>query len=654
MSKRTNNKKAKQSSPAVPIKKSVEKNPSKPSNITLHLAIIALFAFILYFNTLQNGFAFDDSVVITGNNFTKEGIKGIPALATHDLFAGIYGQSLELTGGRFRPIPLITHALEYQFWGEAHPGCYHFINILLYALAGFMMFLLLKKILNGATLISFIATLIFIVHPIHTEVVANIKSRDEILCFIFLMLTLFYLFRAVNESSKKYFGISLLFYLLSLLTKENGITFLAVIPLVLYFFTKEKTKDIFKRSLPFIVIAVVYLLVRSALLHTASIKDSTDIMENPFYGIAFGEKLATISHIMGKYLLLMFFPHPLSCDYSYNQIPFIGWSSIDALIPLLIHLALLVYAIATCKKKNIFSFCILFYFITISIVTNVFFNIGAPMGERFVFLPSFAFCLAASIVITKLVKTPEKSTALIPVKLYLPLLIIFIPSTYKTITRNKDWKNDETLFSADVKTVPNSGKAHYYYGNLLFSYYTDSLQSPRRKYLIETAKQHTLIASQIAPNFFFAHLNLGNIYYEEGNSDSAIYHYNRVVAIIPPSSVKENGVIKINSSKTYIQAMQDLARCWAMMKKSPDKGIEILNTALKYQPDDALTLEYLGICNLMKGDNTSALNYFNKSLQLKPDNAEALNYLGQMYQFAKNTLKAKEYFDKANQLKVQH
>ena len=410
----------------VSAKRTAQKNSSAPKNFKLHFAIIALFAFVLYANTLRNGFAFDDSVVITGNNFTKEGLKGIPALVTHDLFAGIYGQSLELSGGRYRPLTLVTHAIEYQLWGDKHPGYDHFINILLYAIAGWVMFITLSRLLKGATVTAFLATLIFIAHPIHTEVVANIKSRDEIICFVFLMLTLNYLLRFIFEGTKKYLGISLLCYLLSLFTKEHGITFLAIIPLTIYFFTEERTKDIFKRALPYLGIAVFYLLLRSALLHTGNIKDSTDVMENPFYGVPLAEKLATISHILGKYLLLLIFPDPLSSDYSYNAIPYITWSDLNAIIPMLVYLFLGIFAIVTFKQKNIFSYCVLFFLISISIVSNIFFNIGAPMGERFVFLPSFAVCIAAAVLIMKLMKQDEKSQAIVPSKLFLPLAIIAI------------------------------------------------------------------------------------------------------------------------------------------------------------------------------------------------------------------------------------
>ncbi|HEY6162124.1 MAG TPA: tetratricopeptide repeat protein [Bacteroidia bacterium] len=639
----------------VTAQKQQSKKAIAPTSLRLYFAIIALFAFVLYFNTTQNGFAFDDSVVITQNNYIKNHEYG--KLLTHDLFAGIYGQSLELTGGRFRPLPLLTHAIEYNFWGIDHPGRDHFVNILLYALAGLVLFLTLKQLLKGELLTSFIATLLFIAHPIHTEVVANIKSRDEIICFIFLMLTLFFLLRFYSEGTKKLLYYSFLFYLLSLFSKEHGITFLAIIPLTLYFFTDELPKNILKRTLPFAGIAVFYLLLRSQLLHTSNIHDSTDVMENPFYGVPFGEKLATISHILGKYLLLLFFPHPLSCDYSYAQIPYIGWGSLHALVPLLVYLSLGIFAIMTSRKKNIFSFCILFFLITISIVSNIFFNIGAPMGERFVFLPSMAVCLAVAVALVKWLRPVQKPGQLLPAKITLPLLVLLVPASIKTFSRNPDWKDNETLFGTDVQTVPNSGKANYYYANVLYNDYVDSsgknLLSPeRKKYLLETSKKHTLIAANIAPRFFHAHLNLGKIYIELGQADSAIYHLDKVVEIIPPSTQKIDGKTVITASEKYMEAMQDLARAWAVLKQNPGKAIEILNTALQYGQNNPTTLMYLGRCNAMLGKNDVALDYYNRSLQYNPSNAEVYQDLSQMYNYMGNKTKAQECAGMAARLKA--
>ncbi len=160
-------------------------------------AYILLFSFavLLYANTLNHNFAFDDSVVITGNKYTLQGIDGIKTLATTDLFYGIYGNSLDLEGGRWRPLTLVMFAIEYQIFGDnATP--YHLINILLYGITAIVLFMTLLQMFSfltskkggGGEILAFLTTLLFIAHPLHTEVVANIKSRDEIVSFLFLCL----------------------------------------------------------------------------------------------------------------------------------------------------------------------------------------------------------------------------------------------------------------------------------------------------------------------------------------------------------------------------------------------------------------------------------------------------------------------------------
>ena len=158
------------------------------------------------------------------------------------------------------------------------------------------------------------------------------------------------------------------------------------------------------------------------------------------------------------------------------------------------------------------------------------------------------------------------------------------------------------------------------------------------------------MAAAIAPRFYHAHFNLGMIYIEEGNGDSAIYHFSKVAEIIPPQTIHEDGKTKVIASEKYITAMQNLARSYAMLKHNADKGIEVLNTALIYGQNNASTLEYLGICYAMKGDNTNALMYYNKSLAVNPNNAGIYNNIGQMYMYAKDSLKAQEYFNKAKAL----
>jgi tetratricopeptide (TPR) repeat protein len=624
MSKGKQNKVIKQSS-GKPLSNNNAKNPSPRRIIVLGLAILAC---VLYLNTLNHNYAFDDSVAITDNQFTKQGIKGIPKLLTQDFFAGIYDKGLELGGGRYRPLSLITFAIEYQFFG-ANPFIGHLINMLLYALTIIVLFKMLEEIFPVNFWLCAIASALFAAHPIHTEVVANIKSRDEILSFIFLCLTLMYLFRYLRVNKKSLLIYSLVSYFLSLLAKENGMTFIAIIPLTIFCFTDKNFKQSVISAVPFFIIAIVYFVIRTSLVGIIGDRDNPDIMENPFVNASLGDKYATIIHILGKYLWMLFYPNPLSCDYSFNQIPIISFGNVKAIFPLIVYLVLGVYATLNIKKKNIVAYCILFYLFSISIVSNIVFNIGAPMGERFLFLPSLAFCIVIAHLGLKLFKSP---TAMKPNKLFLAI-VIFVLGIYsfKTFSRNKDWKDNETLFSADAKTVPNSAKIRYYYGNTLLNHMLGDKANPDRVKKLTIALNEVNASIAINPKFHHAYYAKGMICQELGMADSAIAAYNNVLKLQP----------------THINTQSALGTVYGKMKGDFDNAIKYLTVAVKYNPKDGSAYENLGIAYAMKKDFNSSLKAFEQALKLKPESAQSYLNIAITYQNMGNKQKADEFFEKA-------
>lgn len=612
-------------------KKSKDK-PAVPLKVRNRmLFFLAFLAIALYINTLHHSYAFDDSVAITDNQFTLKGVQGIPELLTKDFFAGIYGKGLELGGGRYRPLSLITFAIEHQIApGNASIG--HLGNIVFYALTAVVMFLMLLELFPGTLLFSFIVSVLFTAHPIHTEVVANIKSRDEILCFLGLCLTLLWLFKYVRTGSKKFMVLSCIAYFLSLLSKENGITFLLILPLALFCFAGKDVKKSIVTSLPLIAVAVVYVAMRTALVGMIGDRTNPDIMENPFVNTGFADRMATIFCILGKYLQLLFVPHPLSCDYSYNEIPIIGWGSIKAIVPFLIYVAMGIYAIVQIRKKEyIAAFGIVIYLSSLFLVSNIVFNIGAPMGERFLFLPSFGFCLAIVALAMKYAKIARNAPFKFYPVLFIPLALIVLGFSYKTVVRNRDWYDNYTLFGADVKNAPNSAKIHYYYGNNLLQRAMKEKDPQKKQAGFEEALKHTRIATVINPVFHHAHYNLGLTFQEMGQGDSAIAAYQRVLALQP----------------THINTQGALGSAYGKLKGDFDNAIRYLSKAVEYNPSDGNSFENLGIAYAMKRDFPSSLAAFEKAMKLKPNDAGSYMNLGITYQNMGDTVNANKYLEMA-------
>ena len=162
-----------------PKKKAARKKP----DLTARSISVLLFAIsaAVYVNTLGHDFALDDAIVITGNEYTKQGLAGIDEHLTRDSFTGFFGNERDLVmGGRYRPMSLIFFSIEYALFGET-PVVGHFLNLLYYGLLVILIYFWLWRLTREGAhrlwSLPFVAALLFAVHPLHTEVVANIKGR---------------------------------------------------------------------------------------------------------------------------------------------------------------------------------------------------------------------------------------------------------------------------------------------------------------------------------------------------------------------------------------------------------------------------------------------------------------------------------------------
>lgn len=161
--------------------------------------IIAVFAYILYAPGIQHDYTLDDHPVIDKNSITTMGFSGIPTILKTDYWYG--SGSEESRGPIYRPTSLIIFATVWELSPNS-PHVYHFINVLLYAFTCILLFLVLCQLFKTQNLLfPFICTLLYTAHPIHTEVVNNIKSLDEILCFLFGLISIWFMLRYISSKS---------------------------------------------------------------------------------------------------------------------------------------------------------------------------------------------------------------------------------------------------------------------------------------------------------------------------------------------------------------------------------------------------------------------------------------------------------------------
>ncbi|MDD2385445.1 MAG: tetratricopeptide repeat protein [Bacteroidales bacterium] len=651
--------------------------------------IIAIFAFVIYANTLGHQYALDDKMTYWKNEFVQQGASGIKDILSYDTMAGMFGKdSKELEGGRYRPLSLITFALEVELFGKptsdvsakqefiGNPGLSHFINIILYCISLLILFQVLTKLFRDYKPkfwylgIPFIATMLFAAHPLHTEIVANIKGRDEILAFLFSIAALNSIINYIDHNKKTELINAFVFIFLGSMSKEISITFLAVIPFSIYFFRKEKLPKYIISFVPILAGALLYMIIRQIVIGDQADIAATQLMNDPFLEATTGQRYATIFYTLLIYLKLLIFPHPLTWDYYPYHIEIMQWTDWTVLLSLMLHLALGIIAILGLKKKSIYSFAIIIYLVTLSITSNLFFSIGAFMSERFIYVSLLGFCIVVAFLISE--KLPQKIGHLQKYRktgLTITILILLAFSV-KTVSRNSVWENNLTLFEHDVKISSNSAKGNSTYASELYKLSEDAETAGdtvlRNEYL-KKAMPYFDKAIEIYPQYSEALVRVGNIYYKlYGDYKTMFDYYISTLEASPLNADVWNntlGVLMYNidepvyEKEIWLQYMGcapervepyfqigDLHYFTELA--NPDSVVFYYEQAAKITPLDFERLFRLGVSYGNIGGFIKAREYLQRAASIK-DDAEVLRYIGITYGMEENDIKALEYFEKA-------
>lgn len=614
--------------------------------------IVFTVACLLYANTLTHDYTQDDAIVIYDNMFTEKGFAGIPGHLQNDTFYGFFkteGKAKLVSGGRYRPLTPIMFSIENAIFGEG-PFAKHLISVLLYGLLCLLIYKTLVLLFTsnmedkkGALVFSFLATLLFASHPIHTEAVANIKGRDEIMSMMGAILGLFYTLKYIDtkKANAIYFG-GIAFFL-GLMSKETTITYLAVIPLAIYLFRRNSLGALKKPMLMLMASSVLFIIIRTSILGLDFGGTPKELMNNPYLKIVgntyvpfeFGEKMATILFTLGKYLALLLFPHPLTHDYYPRHIDIMQFTDWQVLLSLVIYLGMGAYAVLNINKNKIVSFSILYFFITSSIISNIVFPIGTNMSERFMFMPSLGFCLLVVYLGQKYIHKISANGALA----FFALLILAY--SYKTITRNMVWENDFKLFTTDVKTSKNSAKVLNAAGGALVTESTKPENATQKNEMLNQAIPYLTKALEIHPNYKNAALLLGNAYFYLDNFEAAIKSYEQTLAIAPEYQ---------EATKNLAIAYRDGGRHAGEVERNLNKAKQYLNRSIQLVNTDPDTYRLLGVTHGMAGEHPEAIKYFTKVTELLPNNASAYVNLGKAYTYYGDEVTAQQMFQKAKQL----
>lgn len=616
------------------------------------LWIIFGLACLVYCNTVLNDYAQDDAIVITDNVFTKKGFQGISDHFTNELFYGFFQDESKanlVSGGRYRPLSPAMFAIEYELFGGA-PWIGHFMNVLLFGVTGVMLFLVLHSLFKKykrkdlAVLLPFVATILYVTHPIHTEVVANIKGRDEILSLLGSLSAMYAMIRAHKEESLKWLALGTFFFFVALFSKENALTFVAVVPIALYYFKNAKPTELLRYTLPLAGAVVVFLMIRSTIVPLELGDAPRELMNNPFLKLegnqyvdfTRAERLATIILTWGIYLKLLIFPHPLSHDYYPRQIDLATFGDWDVLLSLLIYIGMAAVAIRSLMNKSILGFSVIVFAATFSIVSNLFFPIGTNLSERFVYAASIGFSIALAYGIIEAANYLNNKGVikLSNVKITLTFLII-VAGLYsiKTITRNMVWKNNYTLFTTDVKTSTRSAKLQNAAGGVKIDEAYRIKNETSKNLLLNEAVEHLNQAIEIHPAYKNAYMLRGNAFNALKNYDQAIQSYNQSLALDPDFSDAKNNLVV-----TYAQA----GRYYGEERGDIQTARRYLLQGNQIDSQHYEINRLLGITFGIEGNHVEAIKYFENATRIEPNNANGWVNLSKAFNYLQNPQKEAE------------
>lgn len=605
------------------------------NNNNIQKSILIIVTLICFGNISVNDYSFDDQY-LTENKYVLKEIEGFYDIWTHPY---IESGNMKVD---YRPLSLSLYSIEHLIFG-LNPMVSHIISIILYLICILLLFHLSKIVLKIDSIhpvLPLLILLLYAIHPSHTEVVASLKNRDEILSFIFMIISVIYFDRCFKEKEKKklflFIALALIFFYMSLLTKLVSLPFMASIFLwTLY--SKQ-----YKQYKVFFTLLISFAIITS--LHMYSIHDylsrNSNFYENPLLSnTEFSLRLGLGFNSLFFYLKFMLIPFPFRFYYGYNVIPFESISNPLPLLSFLIYfsmIGLLIYSIYKKKQYSYFLFCFLFMaFLYSNLLLGPYPGI---VSERSMFQLSYFFIAFIFIFLFTFLnkQNSTKNTSLSGnIKIASVIYILYVLCfSFLTIKRNAEWKDSFKLIINDMKYLKESALGNYLAGvncsdKSLELLKTDNAES---KIWAENAIYYYKKAILLSPDRKQVYYRLGNLYrYSLSDLKNAEEYY------IEAES---------KDTSTLIGMAKDVGSLYFITERFV-KAIPYYEQAVKEEPENAELLFYK-VLNMHNAKNIEQFLVLNADLLKKFPETQYpyLNY--GTYYFNKNQSdKTSENFENA-------
>ncbi len=637
----------------------------KQSYGKIYLLFIAI-AFLLYGNTIKNGYALDDEFVVGQNSITNKGIKAIPKILTSYHAKDESGNEYE-----YRPMVKISYALEVQFFTD-NVHTHHFFNVVYYALCLIVLFRMLLLLFENYSLQTILwIVVLFAFVPLHSEVVASLKNRDVMLSFIFSMLTLIVFLKWLRHQRFYYLPLMAFLFLLALASKFDAFPLLAIMPLI-YVQKKSATIKISNEKIWInilmivltLFVAYIFLKKGQKVLLDQSIKQRVfNYFENPLYfEKAWKYRIIALFNTLGFYVWMFILPLKMACYYGYNVIPI---KSIDSkgFIGVFSFILLVYFFFKNFRKKDLLWYGVVFFSFHISMFLNFVKPAPGIVADRFIFAPSVGW---AMVVVYLLEGINQKFLLRKKIfqftnvewwkqtKMKVYILIYLVVCSMLIWYRNYEWRHKLNLYEADVKKYPESVKLHILYASQIIIEYLQNTGklplSERDRYLqiaFDEFQKGLAIDSSCGSclnNIAFLYMNWKKDYvtsipyllkaYQLDSTRKELLN-NIAIAYFKTGRNKDTIEIllrkslKYDKDKTY-EIPFDVMREYCKQEKTYQKGIDFIQQYLPERSNSVFLYFALGELQVLNGDTAAAIQSYEKVLQINPHYPQVQNYLKEL------------------------
>ncbi|CAJ0593682.1 unnamed protein product [Cylicocyclus nassatus] len=563
----------------------------------LKLVIITVLATGPYIPSLDGEFVFDDSATIL-NNPVVIGKTPLKQVFTTDYWG--HPIASPQSHKSYRPLTTLTFWLNYRFHGEWILP-YHLPNIALHAIASLLVFLLVRELrhVTEQSFIcdeAFVASALFAVHPVHTEAVANISGRAELLMSVLALFALICYQKHIREDFE---GRAIILFsimvVLSVFSKEQGIIVLPICVFLeaLHCFDTRKKYGAAALRCFMLFIFTSFLTYLRIYINNFTAPKFTELDNPAAYVKDSILRVASYSHLWLINLRLLLLPYSLCFDYSMGCVPPItSWSDYRVLsLPAVAFLLIITLYILYKLDDRLLIFGAILGGISFLPASNLLITVGFTVAERVLYLPSVGLCVMAGVLYSRASRHYRNTD-----KIALAVLVIAMTITYQ---RCEEWRTELDLYTSGLRVCPENAKIHYNLGKVL-----------GKTGNVDAAEHNYWNAIRLNPSYEHALNNLANILESKGRSADAEHLLRQALRKRPTFAVAwmNLGITLMNQGKYQ-------------------ESLGAYRKSLHLRPNNVDCLFNLGNLYQRIGQPQSALNAWRIATRVDPNHNQAVTNL---------------------------